>query len=136
MKRPWEVMLLAVMAFGAAAIAIVVSFSLLAPGTRLDRMWELNTPAHDAFAAKAGLVAALLLVVSGLAVATGVGLLTRRLWAWLLSLAGIGVNALGDTVSMLLTRDWTRGLAGILIDGVFLYLLLRPGVRAFFLRRG
>jgi hypothetical protein len=135
MKRPWEVMLLAVLAFGAAAIAIVVSVSLLVPGTRLDGMWKLNAPAHDAFAARAGPVAALLLVVGALALATSVGLLTRRLWAWLLSLAGIGTNALGDVVSLLITHDWARGLAGIAIDGLFVYLLLRAGVRAYFLRR-
>ena len=86
MKRPWEVMLLAVMAFAAAAIAIVVSVSLLAPGTWLDRMWELNVPAHEAFATKAGAVAALLLMVGVMAAATGVGLLTRRCgrgcWRW------------------------------------------------------
>lgn len=135
MKRPWEVTLLAVLAWGAAAIAIVVSISLLAPGTRLDRMWQLNAPAHDAVAAKAGAVAAVLLFVGVLAAATGVGLLTRRLWGWLLALAGIGINALGDMVNLLVTRDWARGLAGILIDGLFVYLLLRAGVRAWFLRR-
>ncbi len=135
MKRPWEVTLLAAVAFAAATIAIVVSVSLFVPGTRLDRMWELNAPAHDAFAAKAGAVAAVLLFVGVLAAATGVGLLTRRLWAWLLALAGIGINALGDMVSLLITRDWARGLAGILIDGLFVYLLLRAGVRAWFLRR-
>jgi len=135
MKRPWEVMLLAAMAFAAAAIAIVVSVSLLAPGTWLDRMWELNVPAHEAFAAKAGAVAAVLLFVGVLAAATGVGLLTRQVWAWLLALAGIGINALGDGVSLLLTRDWFHGVAGILVDALFVFLLLRASVRAFFLAR-
>lgn len=135
MKRPWEVTSLAAVAFAAATIAILVSVSLLAPGTRLDRMWELNIPAHDAFAARAGAVAAVLLFVGVLAAATGLGLLTRQLWAWLLSLAGIGINALGDMMSMLLTHDWARGLAGIAIDVLFVYLLLRAGVRAWFLRR-
>jgi hypothetical protein len=135
MKRPWEVILLATMAFAAAAIAIVVSVSLLAPGTWLDRMWQLNVPAHDAFAPRAGAVAALLLMVGVMAASTGVGLLTRQVWAWLLALAGIGINVLGDVVSLLITRDWTRGPAGILVDGVFLYLLLRPSVRTYFLAR-
>lgn len=135
MKRPWEVTLLALLSFGAAAIAIVVSISLFMPGTQLDRMWNLNAPAHDAFAARAGAVATLLLVVGVLAAATGVGLLTRRLWAWLLALAGIVTNALGDMVSLLITHDRARGLAGIAIDALFVYLLLRAGVRAYFLRR-
>jgi hypothetical protein len=38
-------------------------------------------------------------------------------------------------VSLLITHDWARGLAGIAIDGLFVYLLLRAGVRAYFLRR-
>lgn len=77
----------------------------------------------------------MLLFVGVLAAATGLGLITRQLWAWLLSLACIGINALGDMMSMLLTHDWPRGLAGIAIDVLFVYLLLRAGVRAWFLRR-
>jgi hypothetical protein len=46
-----------------------------------------------------------------------------------------GVNALGDVVSLLITRDWPRGLAGFLIDALLLFLLLRTKVRAFFLNR-
>jgi hypothetical protein len=57
------------------------------------------------------------------------------LWAWLLSIALFGVNALGDGLSLLLTRDWPRGLAGVLVDALLLFLLLRAKVRAFFLQR-
>jgi len=45
------------------------------------------------------------------------------------------VNALGVVVSLLVTRDWPRSLAGILIDALLLFLLLRAKVRAFFLNR-
>src|ERR1700761_6921502 len=71
MKRPWPVILVAVLEFLAALIAWAVSFSLLVPGTRLDRMWELNEPVRDAFAAQARPVATLLLLIGGLAVAAG-----------------------------------------------------------------
>jgi hypothetical protein len=135
MKRPWAVVLVAVMECFAAAIAWTVSFSLFVPGTRLDRMWQLNMPVYEAFATQARPVATLLLLVGGLAAAAGVGLLTRRLWAWLLSLAIFGINALGDLVSLLITRDWLHSLSGVVIDAIFLYLLLRPGVRSFFLTR-
>jgi len=135
MKRPWAVILVAVLEFLAAAIACAVSFSLFVPGTWLDRMWNLNAPAHEALAAQAKPVATLLLLIGALAAAAGVGLLSRRLWAWLLSLAIFGINALGDVVSLVITRDWFHGLAGILIDALFLYLLLRPSVRSFFLAR-
>jgi hypothetical protein len=70
-----------------------------------------------------------------LAAAAGAGLLRGRLWAWLLSIALFGVNALGVVVSLLVTRDWPRGLAGILVDALLLFLLLRVRVRAFFLNR-
>jgi hypothetical protein len=135
LKRPSAVILIAVLEFLAAAIACAVSFSLFVSGTWLDRMWDLNAPAHDALAAQAKPVAALLLLIGALAVTAGVGLLTRRVWAWLLSLAIFAINALGDAVSLAITRDWFHGLAGILIDALLLYLLLRPGVRAFFLTR-
>lgn len=135
MNRPWAVILVAVLEFLAAAIACAVSFSLFLPGTWLDRMWELNAPVHDAFAAQARPVATLLLLVGGLAATAAAGLLTRRVWAWLLSLAIFSINALGDVVSLLITRDWLHGLAGILIDVLFLFLLLRASVRSFFLAR-
>ena len=70
-----------------------------------------------------------------LAAAAGAGLLRGRVWAWLLSIALFGVNALGVVVSLLVTRDWPRGLAGILVDALLLFLLLRVRVRAFFLNR-
>ena len=135
MRKPWPVILVAVLECLAALIAWAVSFSLLVPGTWLDRMWQLNAPVHDAFATQARPVATLLLLIGGLAAAAGLGLLTRRVWAWLLSLAIFSINALGDLVSILITRDLLHGFSGVLIDVLFLYLLLLPGVRRFFLAR-
>lgn len=134
-KRPAEVIAVAVLLFAAAALAAVVSFSLLVPGTGLDRMWTLNPVAHEAFAARAGYTATILLLAGVLAAAAGTGLLRGRIWAWLLSVALFGVNALGDVVGVLITRDWPRGLAGIIIDALLLFLLLRTKVRAYFLNR-
>jgi hypothetical protein len=135
MKRPWPVILIAVLEFLAAAVACAVSFSLFVPGTWLDRMWALNAPVHDAFATQARPVATLLLLIGMLAAVAAVGMLARRVWAWLLSLTIFGINALGDLVSVLFTRDWRHGLSGILIDALFLLLLLRAGVRSWFLAR-
>lgn len=134
-KRPAEVIAVAVLLFAATAIAAVVSFSLFVPGSALGRMWDLNPAAHEAFEAQAGRTATILLLIGVLAAVAGAGLLRGRLWAWLLSAALFGVNALGDAVSLLITRDWPRGLAGILIDALLLFLLLRAKVRAFFLNR-
>jgi hypothetical protein len=134
-KRPAEVTVVVVLMFIAAAIAAVVSFSLFVPGSPLERMWSLNPVAHEAFAARAGYAATILLLVGVLAAAAGVGLMRARLWAWLLAVAIFAVNALGDAVALLFTRDWQRGLAGVLIDSLLLFLLLRARVRAFYLNR-
>jgi hypothetical protein len=128
-KRPAEVIVIAALMFAAMAIALLVSFLLLFPGTALDRIWDLNPAAHGAFATQARYAATILILAGGLAAAAGAGLLRGRLWAWLLSIALFGVNAL------LLTRDWARGLAGVLVDSLLLFLLLRATVRAYFLRR-
>jgi hypothetical protein len=134
-KPPAEVVVIAALMFAAMVIALLVSFLLLFPGTALDRMWNLNLAAHAAFATQARYAATILLLAGGLAAAAGTGLLRGRLWAWLLSIALFGVNAMGDVVGVLLTRDWARGLAGILIDALLLFLLLRAKVRAYFLQR-
>lgn len=127
--------MVAVLQLAAAAIACVVSFSLWVPGTALDRMWGMNPQAHAAFAEHAVQVATILLLVGLLSAAAGVGLLRGQLWAWLLSVALFGINALGDVVSLAITRDWFQGLAGIVIDAAFLYQLLQPTARRFFLQR-
>ncbi|HEX4310146.1 MAG TPA: hypothetical protein VHZ25_08960 [Acidobacteriaceae bacterium] len=135
MKRPAGVTVVAVLQLAAAAISIVVSFSLLVPGTALDRMWQLNPGVHAAFADHAVQVAPILALVGLLTAICGVGLLRGYSWAWLLSVALFGTNALGDMVSLLMVRDWFRGIAGIVIDAALLYQLLHASTREFFLRR-
>jgi len=119
----------------AAAIACVVSFSLLVPGTVLDQMWDLNPAVHTAFADHAAQVATILALVGLLTAAAAVGLLRGQFWAWLLSVVLFGINALGDVVSLAIARDWFQGLAGIVIDAAFLYQLLQANARRFFLQR-
>jgi hypothetical protein len=135
MKRPAGVTVVAVLQLAAAAIACVVSFSLFAPGTVLDRMWGLNPQVHAAFADHAMQVATILLLVGLLSAAAAVGLLRGQLWAWLLSVTLFGINALGDVVSLAIARDWFQSLAGIVIDAAFLYQLLQTNARRFFLQR-
>jgi hypothetical protein len=135
MKRPAGVTVVAVLQLAAALIGVVVSFSLIVPGTAVDRMWQLNPGVHAAFADHAVEVAPVLALVGMLSAISGVGLLRGHLWAWLLSVALFGINALGDVVSLLMVRDWFQGIAGIVIDAAFLYQLLHGSARGFFLKR-
>lgn len=133
MRRPAGVIFLAVLEFAAAAVAGVVGLSLMVPGTDLDRMWDLNPPLHAAFQAGGTFVAAILLGVGVLAVIAAAGLLARQVWAWMLSVAVFAFNALGELLN--LARGSHDALTGIAIDAFFLFLLLQPKVRKFFLAR-
>lgn len=135
MKRPAGVTVVAVLQMAAAALAAVVCFLLWVPGTRLDRMWALNPAGQAAFAGHTGYVATILLLVGLLSLAAGVGLWRGQSWAWLLSLALFGTNAIGNLVSLAITHDWFQGLAGIVIDAAFIFQLLQPNARRFFLQR-
>ena len=119
----------------ATALSLLIGISLLISGTLPDRVWSLNPRARVVFTAHAKPFGALLLIVALVAATTGIGLLRRRRWALLLAVATFAVNGLGDLVSLLILRDWLRGGSGILIDAIFLFLLLRPGVRAYFTAR-
>ena len=135
-QRPLPVTLIAILSWAAAAMAGLVCFLLLVPGTRFDRIWRLNPAAQVAFTQHhPGRAAILLLMVGLIAVATGFGVLRGQRWAWILSIITFGVNAAGDVVSLVMTGDWVRSAAGILIDAVFLVLLLLPQVRAWFAPR-
>jgi len=136
MRRPPSVTFTAVIALLAAAIAAVTGFSLAHPGTPLDRIWQLNPPAHAAFAAVGRLSGYLLFGVAAVSLVIALGLLRGRHWAWFLALATFAVNGLGDLANALYPGQRAKAAAGFLVAVLFLVLLLRPRVRAFFIARG
>jgi len=131
-KRPPVLTLIAILLWSATAIATVTGGSLIAPGTLLDGIWKVNRPAYAAFSTHARQSGAILLLAGFAAGAAATGLWRGRRWAWYLAIAIFGINALGDLASLLITRDWLKGGSGVLIDALFLFLLLRPNMRAFF----
>jgi hypothetical protein len=133
-NRPTVLILIAILLWSATAVATVTGLSLLAPGTPLDRIWDLNRPAYAAFSTHAGQSGAILLLVGFAASAAATGLWRGRRWAWLLAIAIFSINALGDLVSLVITRDWLKGGLGLVIDAFFLFLLVWPNMRAFFAR--
>lgn len=130
-RRPKSISLLAAFLLAAAIIALVTGASLLRPGTALDRLWQLNPRAYGAFALLGCSAAGLLLLLSSITAAAGIGLLRRQRWAWFVAIAVFAANGLGDMIS-LFSRDRMKSAAGVLIAGCFLFLLLRPRVRLFF----
>jgi uncharacterized membrane protein YfcA len=113
----------------AAVVAFVTGISLLFPSPIWNSLWDLNRPAYIAFEKFGRLSAVLLLVVCAGACTAGVGLLRRRRWAWRVALAIFAINGIGDLASLFLMRDLLKGVSGVLVASVFLYMLTRPGLR-------
>ncbi|MGD0735730.1 MAG: hypothetical protein ABR976_11310 [Terracidiphilus sp.] len=113
----------------AAVIALVTGISLLFPNPVWNSLWNLNRPAYIAFEKFGRLSGVLLLAVCAGACAAGVGLLRRRRWAWLIAVTLFAMNGLGDLASLFLMHDLVKGFSGLLVAGVFLYLLTRPGLK-------
>ena len=130
--RPAAVAVISAFAWAATALSALVAVMLLAPSPKFAWIWNLNPPAHAAFSAHARVAGVLLLALAVVSAGTARGLLRGRRWAWFVSLATFAANGLGDVVSFFITHDWLRSASGVLIATVFLFLLFRPSVRAWF----
>jgi len=133
-QRPKTVPVVATVLFAATAIAAVTGCSLLVPNTPLDRIWELNRQAEAGFRAMGRISGGLLLLVGAAACIAALGLLQRKKWAWLLALSLFAVNASGELVTLIMTGDWLRSLAGAIIAAGFFYSLSRSSVSRYFQR--
>ena len=133
-QRPKAVPIVAAFLFAATAIAAVVGASLLFPNTLLDRLWQLNKPGAAAFRALGRISGILLLLLGAGTCAAAVGLLQRKKWAWWFALVLFAISGSGDVVSFIVTADWLRSAAGVVICSAFLYSLSRCRVRRYFKR--
>ena len=135
MARPIAVTIVSGFLWIGTLISLVVGVALVLPGTVLDRMWAYNRPAHETFQ-KAGELAGVGFLVLGLVVgATAAGLTHGRLWAWRLAILVFALDAAGDLINLLLTRDLLRSFSGFVVSLGFLLALLQSDVRGSFTRR-
>lgn len=114
-----------------AVLTVASGLTLLFPGTLLDRIWFFKEDAHRqllTLGRPAGLLFLLLTIALLLA---GMGWLKRRLWGWRLGVVLITTNLAGDIVRTFL-GSWIEGTLGILLAGLLLFYLTRPGVRGYF----
>ncbi|MGH9591956.1 MAG: hypothetical protein ACRD5L_02615, partial [Bryobacteraceae bacterium] len=120
---------LGALAFLAALIAVLTGLALAFPGPRWTPMWNLNPQAYEAFSRLGRPAEILLFGLAGLCIVTGAGLIQRKRWAWRLALLGMGANGAGDLVSLVLTRQFFRFGAGVLIAAGFIFFLTLTPVR-------
>lgn len=130
--RPVGFLPLGVFFFLGSVMAAYAAITLLKPGTFLDRGWALNRTAHTELASLGKMVAAPFGVLAVVLSLAGVGWLRRRYWGWLLSVSLIAANLAGN-VAHLALGDWLRSGVGVVIAGLLLAYMIRPGVRTYFL---
>jgi hypothetical protein len=75
-----------------------------------------------------------LLILGCGTLAAAMGLLRGRRWAWWFTIVLFAVNGAGDVVSYFLVHDALRFVIGVIVAAIFLYLLCRRDVRAYFFR--
>lgn len=112
----------------AMTMASYAAFTLLHPGTVLDRLWVLNPRAHQdllVFRRPAGV---LFVLIAAVAATAGLGWFRRRVWGWRLAVLGICTQVVGDCVN-LLRGDFLRGGTGLAIGGALLIYLLSGKIR-------
>ena len=112
-------------------MAFLAGTTLVWRGTSLDRMWVLNLRAYEDLAPLGKPAGFLFLLFAVALILAGTGWLKRRRWGWQLTIAIIGTQVLGDSVSILLGRT-VQGLLGVAIAGALLLYITRPYVRATF----
>jgi hypothetical protein len=105
------------------ALVLVIATSLAVPGTALDRMWLLKPGSRDVFDTLGLWGILLLLVVGGVALATGIGLLRRRRWARWVAAVGLALNAVPDLVQGFLGRPEIL-IAAVPVALIAVYLAL------------
>jgi hypothetical protein len=112
-------------------MATYAAATLTIPGTILDRGWQLNSDAHLQLAAP-GRWPAIPFAVLGVALlATGIGWFRRRRWAWMLGVALIAINLLGD-LGQLLVGETSKGMVGAALAGLVLAFMSRRKMRDYF----
>jgi len=115
----------------AGVVAVVVAVSLIFPNALLNRMWALNPPAEQAFRTVQTMAGMLMFVLGIGTLATGVGLLQGRIWAWWFGVVLFSVNGFGNLVSFLIAHTFVRSVFGLAVACLFLFVMTRPAVRSY-----
>jgi hypothetical protein len=130
-RRPSGFLALGIFFFFGALMATFAATTLLNPGTFLDRAWELNPLAHAQLMPIAKIAGVGFVVLAVVLLLAGVGWFRRRRWGWVLGTSVIGVNMIGDLINSA-RGEWLKGAVGVVIAGLLLFYLTRPGVRDYF----
>jgi len=117
--------------FFGTAMATLAGITLTFPGTPLDQAWKLNPRAYQEMAPNSSLLGPGFFLLAVLLFASAVGWLKRRYWGWVLAIAIIATQIIGDFINTL-RGDYLRGLTGFVIASALMLYLVHPRVRQAF----
>ena len=134
-NRPNGVLIVAIILFFAAFLALIVATTIIFPGTPLDVIWISRNPFPPGFRdATIRMIFGYFLFVLGLILFCAVYGLTKGMkWAWWIVIIVFAVNGIGDAASVA-SGGGIAGISGVIIAVAFLFYLTRPGVKRFFQR--
>jgi len=112
----------------ASCMAALAGTLLIWPGTRLDRLWALNQPAHLALAPIGNLLGPVFYLFSLILMVGAVGWFKQRRWAWRLSVVILSIQIIGDLVN-LIRGDVLRGSLGVVVASALLFYIWRSKLR-------
>ena len=133
-RRPAGITALVVFSFVAAAIALTAAVSLAFPDGALEPIWRVNPRAREVFGRIGFAAVALMIVLSVACVVTGEGLRRGARWGYVLAIAGLAFQMLGDVVNTVFGIE-PRAVIGIPIAGALILYLTTGRVRRFFAPR-
>ncbi len=132
-KRPKGLVVIAIIVFIAAILALIVGISIFIPDTPLNIIWTLKNSFPLGFKSSiTGMIFGLFILILGLImVYAGWGLLKGKKWAWWAVLIIFFINGIGEAVS-LINGAKIDGVSGLVIMIIFILYLTRPRVRKFY----
>jgi hypothetical protein len=132
-NRPNGVLIVAIILFFAAFLAVIVATTLIFPGTPLDVIWNVRNPFPPGFSdTTIGMIFGYFLLILGLILLCAVyGLIKGMKWAWWIVIIVFAVNGIGDAASVA-SGGGIGGISGVIIAAALLFYLTRPGVKRFF----
>jgi hypothetical protein len=123
-------MALGIFFFFGAVMATYAAITLLKPGTFLDAGWKLNPVAHRQMASMGRVIGIPFVFLASGLLSAGIGWMKRRRWGWTLATAIMAIQFGGDVVQVI--GGDMKTAAGVVIAGLLLIYMTRPGVRAYF----
>lgn len=125
MNRPTGVTVLSILAFIGGAFTLLAGLLLTLMGTAIGAM---GGPLFAAIGAFAGII---FLVLGALYLLVGFGLWTLKSWAWMLTVVLSGISLTLNLVQAL-SGEVVGGTMGIIVNGIVLWYMMKPHVKAAF----